>query len=124
MTSDLKIVHLKSNGQRIETWIAMLNGDIVGHIYMEREENKKIKFLDAWVHQDQRRKGIFRELWEAMCKYVSEKLSIPNGPKVKKIAGKLQRDIKEKNPNIDLNDLLETSKKHFNNNISTYKKLL
>ena len=63
MTSDLKIVHLKSNGQRIETWIAMLNGDIVGHIYMEREENKKIKFLDAWVHQDHRRKGIFRELF-------------------------------------------------------------
>ena len=73
MTSDLKIVHLKSNGQRIETWIAMLNGDIVGHIYMEREENKKIKFLDAWVHQDHRRKGIFRELWEARWQYVSEK---------------------------------------------------
>lgn len=73
MISDLKIVHLKSNGQRIETWIAMLNGDIVGHIYMEREENKKIKFLDAWVHQDHRRKGIFRELWEARWQYVSEK---------------------------------------------------
>jgi GNAT superfamily N-acetyltransferase len=51
----------------------MLNGDIVGHIYMEREENKKIKFLDAWVHQDHRRKGVFRELWEARWQYVSEK---------------------------------------------------
>ncbi len=64
------------------------------------------------------------KVFAKICKYVSEKLSIPNGPKVKKIAGKLQRDIKEKNPNIDLNDLFETSKKHFNNNISTYKKLL
>jgi GNAT superfamily N-acetyltransferase len=73
MTSDLKIVHLKSNGQRIETWIAMFNGEIVGHIYMEREENKKIKFLDAWVHPEHRRKGIFRELWEARWQYVSEK---------------------------------------------------
>ena len=40
---DIKIVHLKSNGQKLETWIAMINGEIVGHIYMEREENKKIK---------------------------------------------------------------------------------
>lgn len=58
--NDVKIVHLKSNGQKLETWIAMINGEIVGHIYMEREENKKIKFLDAWVHDDHRRKGIFR----------------------------------------------------------------
>ena len=73
MNSDVKIVHLKSNGQRIETWIAMFNGEIVGHIYMEREENKKIKFLDAWVHTEHRRKGIFSELWEARWQYVSEK---------------------------------------------------
>jgi hypothetical protein len=52
-------VHLKSNAQRLETWIAMVNGDIVGHIYMEREETHRIKFLDAWVHEDHRRKGIF-----------------------------------------------------------------
>ncbi len=45
---DIKIAHLKSNAQKLETWIAMLNGEIIGHIYMEREDNKKIKFLDAW----------------------------------------------------------------------------
>ena len=38
---DIKIIHLKSNAQRLETWIAMVNGDIVGHIYMEREEKNK-----------------------------------------------------------------------------------
>lgn len=70
---DIKIVHLKSNAQRLETWIAMVNGEIVGHIYMEREENKKIKFLDAWVHEDHRRKGIFRNLWDARWEYVQLK---------------------------------------------------
>jgi len=63
MIEDIKIIHLKSNAQQLETWIAMLNGEIVGHIYMEREENHKIKFLDAWVHGEHRLKGVFRKLW-------------------------------------------------------------
>lgn len=67
---DIKIVHLKSNAQQLETWIAMVNGEIVGHIYMEREETQRIKFLDAWVHEDHRRKGIFRMLWDARWEYV------------------------------------------------------
>ena len=73
LIDDIKIVHLKSNAQQLETWIAMVNGEIVGHIYMEREENKKIKFLDAWVHEDHRRKGIFRKLWDARWDYVQLK---------------------------------------------------
>jgi predicted GNAT family acetyltransferase len=70
MTSDdIKIVHLKSNAQRLETWIAMINGEIVGHIYMEREDDNKIKFLDAWVHEEHRRKGIYRTLWDTRWNY-------------------------------------------------------
>jgi hypothetical protein len=69
---DIKIHHLKSNAQKLETWVAMLNGEIVGHIYLEREDNKKIKFLDAWVHHDHRRKGIYRMLWDTRWKYVQE----------------------------------------------------
>jgi len=68
-TDDIKIVHLKSNAQRLETWIAMINGEIVGHIYMEREDDSKIKFLDAWVHEEHRRKGIYRTLWETRWDY-------------------------------------------------------
>lgn len=67
---DIKITHLKSNAQKLETWIALLNGDVIGHIYMEREDNKKIKFLDAWVHNDYRRMGVFRMLWETRWEYV------------------------------------------------------
>lgn len=69
---DIKIAHLKSNAQKLETWIAMLNGEIIGHIYMEREDNKKIKFLDAWVHNDYRRMGVFRMLWETRWEYVKK----------------------------------------------------
>jgi len=68
-TDDIKIVHLKSNAQRLETWIAMINGEIVGHIYMEREDDSKIKFLDAWVHEEHRRKGIYRTLWDTRWDY-------------------------------------------------------
>jgi hypothetical protein len=75
MLDDIKIIHLKSNAQRLETWIAMLNGDIVGHIYMEREENDKIKFLDAWVHEEHRLKGVFRRLWDVRWEYVKNRYS-------------------------------------------------
>jgi hypothetical protein len=50
----------------------MLNGEIIGHIYLEREDNKKIKFLDAWVSNDYRRKGVFRMLWETRWEYVKK----------------------------------------------------
>jgi GNAT superfamily N-acetyltransferase len=73
MIEDIKIIHLKSNAQQLETWIAMLNGEIIGHIYLEREENNKIKFLDAWVHEEHRLKGVFRRLWDTRWEYVKSK---------------------------------------------------
>ena len=73
ITDDIKIVHLKINAQRLETWIAMINGEIVGHIYMEREDDNKIKFLDAWVHEEHRRKGIYRTLWETRWDYAQSR---------------------------------------------------
>ena len=42
----------------------------VGHIHLQREANKRIKFLDAWVHEDYRRQGIYRNLWDVRWKYV------------------------------------------------------
>jgi ribosomal protein S18 acetylase RimI-like enzyme len=72
-SEEVKIILLKANAQKLESWIAMLNGDIVGHIYMQREDDKKIKFLDAWVHSDYRRKGIYRMLWDTRWEYVQEK---------------------------------------------------
>ena len=67
-----KIIHLKPNSQEIETWIAIIDGEVVGHIYMKVEKDNKIKFLDAWVHPEWRRKGIYRKLWEIRWDYVNE----------------------------------------------------
>ena len=73
--NEIKITHLKPNSQKTETWIAMIENEIVGHIFMEKEVGNKIKFLDAWVHDDHRRKGIFRMLWDTRWNYVSEQYS-------------------------------------------------
>ena len=35
------------------------------------ESENKIKFLDAWVHKNHRRKGIFRKLWDTRWEYVN-----------------------------------------------------
>ena len=69
---EITITHLKPNAQKTESWIAMIEGEIVGHIYMEKEVGNRIKFLDAWVHEDQRRKGIFRMLWDTRWNYVNQ----------------------------------------------------
>ena len=73
LKNDLKIIHMVANSQKLDSWIAMLNGEIVGHVYMDQEPNNKIKFLDAWVHEDHRRKGIYKMLWDARWEYVNEK---------------------------------------------------
>ena len=68
-----KIIHIKPNNQEIETWVAVIGEEAVGHIYMTVENDKKIKFLDAWVHPDWRRKGVYRSLWETRWDYVVDK---------------------------------------------------
>jgi len=44
--------------------------ETIGHIFMNVEAGKKIKFLDAWVHPDHRRQGIFRSLWDTRWSHV------------------------------------------------------
>ncbi len=68
----MKILHLNPNGQEIETWVAIIDDFIVGHIFMQIENGDKIKFLDAWVHDEHRRKGVYRKLWETRWEYVKE----------------------------------------------------
>lgn len=70
-----KILHIKPNGQNIETWVAIKDDEVIGHIYMKIELDNKIKFLDAWVHPDWRRKGIYRKLWETRWNFVNQNYS-------------------------------------------------
>jgi GNAT superfamily N-acetyltransferase len=70
-----KVVHLSVNSQGFDTWVYIIGVEVVGHIYMKVELENRIKFLDAWVHQDHRRKGIYRKLWETRWQYVNENYS-------------------------------------------------
>jgi hypothetical protein len=67
-----RILHIKPNAQEIETWIAINDDEVIGHIYMKVEDDNRIKFLDAWVHTEWRRKGIYRKLWETRWNYVND----------------------------------------------------
>ena len=62
----------------------------------------------------------FREI----SQMVSEELKISNGPKCKKIAGQLQRDVKEKNSDITHDKLVAAAKKHLEANMDKYKKMV
>ena len=71
--TSLKIVRLKTNAQNLEMWMAYEGGeDAIGHIFMTFENNNRIKFMDAWVDEGHRRKGIYRKLWETRWEYVNE----------------------------------------------------
>lgn len=66
------IVHIKPNAQNLEMWIAYDSSEAIGHIFMTIETGNKIKFLDAWVDENHRRRGVFRTLWETRWEYVQE----------------------------------------------------
>ena len=75
---DIKIMHLKPSGTRqynMHGWIAHIDNEPVGHIHMLLESNKRLKFLDAWVHENYRRPGIYRRLWEERWNYIKENYS-------------------------------------------------
>ena len=72
MIDNVKIMYCKTYAQQLTQWVAVLDEIIVGHIFMLLEPNKKIKFLDAWVHEDHRRKGIYRKLWNTRWEFVQK----------------------------------------------------
>jgi hypothetical protein len=72
LKGDIKITHLKPNAQNIEVWIAVDKAtDItIGHVFMNIEIGNKLKLMDAWVHSDYRKMGIYRLLWETRWNYI------------------------------------------------------
>ena len=71
----ISIIHIPPSGttqHTLHAWVAHINNLCGGHIHLQREANKRIKFLDAWVHEDYRRQGIYRELWDTRWDYINE----------------------------------------------------
>ena len=75
MPKNIKILHVLPSGTRqynMHGWIAHKKDLCVGHIHMLIEADNRIKFLDAWVHKNHRRQGIFRKLWDTRWQYVNK----------------------------------------------------
>ena len=69
---DISILYSPSNSRELHSWIAILNNECVGNVHLQIEPNKNIKLLDAWVHEDHRRKGIFRQLWDKRWEFIQQ----------------------------------------------------
>ena len=75
MLQDILIMYIPPSGttQYVKhTWAAHIDNQCVGYIHFFVETEDKIKFLDAWVHKDHRRKGIFRKLWDIRWNFVQQ----------------------------------------------------
>jgi len=73
MEDNYRVIKIKTNSQNLYGWIALTNDDHpIGHVFMQVELNDKIKFMDAWVHEDYRRQGIFTALWDARWKFAKK----------------------------------------------------
>ena len=57
-------------------------------------------------------------------KYVAEKLKIKNGPQAAKVAGAVQKDMKEKYPDKDAVNIAKEGMIYFDSNMDHYKQLL
>ena len=57
-------------------------------------------------------------------KYIAGKLGISNGPQAAKVAGAVQKDMKEKHPELDAVKIAEAGRKHFDANMEHYKQML
>jgi len=55
-------------------WIAMVDNKEVGWCNMSFLPENTLKFEDAFVHPDYRKKGIYRKLWDTRWKYVNDNL--------------------------------------------------
>ena len=57
-------------------------------------------------------------------KHVATKLGISNGPKAAKVAGAVQKEMKEKHPNLNTVKIAEEGRKHFDKNIDYFIQML
>jgi hypothetical protein len=57
-------------------------------------------------------------------KYIAQKLGVSNGPIAAKVAGAVQKDMKEKYPEMDAVSIAAEGRKHFDKNTEHYKQML
>lgn len=69
---NLNILCVPFNNRQLITWAAMLGDECIGNVSAQLHTGNRVKFIDAWVHPNYRRMGIYRKLWKARWKYCAE----------------------------------------------------
>ena len=69
---DISILYSPSNAREIHSWLAILNNECIGNVHLQIEPNKNIKLLDAWVHENYRRQGVYRQLWGTRWEFIQQ----------------------------------------------------
>ena len=57
-------------------------------------------------------------------KHIATKLGVSNSPKVGKVAGAVQKDMKEKHPGKNAVEIAKLGMEHFDQNMDHYKQML
>jgi hypothetical protein len=57
-------------------------------------------------------------------KHIAKELGISNGPKAAKVAGAVQKEMKEKHPGLPAVEISAKGKKHFDDNKEKYEKMV
>jgi hypothetical protein len=126
---------LKSKGVDVDV---KLNNKTMSEFFaLARETTTDINmpndfFLEGGAKEKKKRErkssGVINPGFQAFLdlkKFIAKKLNISNGPKAAKVAGTVQRDMKEKHPNItNAVEIAEKGQKHFEQNIEHYKQLI
>ena len=64
------------------------------------------------------------EAFLELKKKVAQKLGISNGPAASKVAGAVQKEIKEKNPNMAAVEVSKKAYELFESDVEKYRKML
>ena len=80
------------------------------------------KHLKDCSHESEATSGFAAFIY--LKKHIATKLGVSNGPKVGKVAGAVQRDMKEKFPGLSSVKISKKGMEHFDNNMDHYKQML
>ena len=75
MSFQYQIIKIDTHAQNLIGWVALHDGNAIGHVFIHVEPCNKIKFMDAWVDDSYRRKGIYRKLWDTRYEYARQHYS-------------------------------------------------
>lgn len=91
--------------------------ELLGGARKSKKSSKKSRAQDGGVNPG------FQAFLD-LKKFIAEKLKISNGPQAAEVAGAVQKEMKEKHPDLDAVKIAEEGRKHFEKNIEHFRQML